>query len=128
MRQKAFSGGPWEVPAAYSRAVKVGSFIAVAGTTSFDENGEVVGEGNVYEQIKYIFQRIESVLAELGASMGDVVRTRAFMRDISHYTVWARVHREIFEGIDPVATCIGNAMLMDPRLLVEIEVDAVLPD
>ena len=128
MRRKVRSAGAFEEQAAYCRAVKVGSFIAVAGTTAFDEHGNVVGEGSVYRQTKYIFQKIEAVLKELGAGMSDVIRTRTFMTDVSQCQDWIRAHKEVFDGIEPVATCIGDAVLMDPRLLIEIEVDAVLLD
>ena len=128
MRQNVHSGIQWERRAAYCRGVKVGSFIAIAGTVAFNERDELVGEGDAYEQIAFIFRKIEATLAKLGASMKDVVRTRTFMTDIDQYPIWERAHKKAFDGIDPVATCIGNAVLMDPRLFAEIEVDAILSD
>lgn len=120
------SGAKWEDIVGYSRAVRVGNIIEVAGTTSVDERGEVVGLNDPYEQTKYIFQKIEKALAEAGASLKDVTRTRMFVTDISRWEEIGRAHGEYFRGIKPAASMIEVKGLISPELLVEIEVTAVI--
>ena len=98
----------------------------MSGTTAVDENGEVVGK-SVYQQAVFVFAKIERALAELGARLDDVVRTRTFITDMDQFEGFARAHRETFQDIDPAATCLGVSALVDERLLIEIEVDALLP-
>ena len=126
MKQKIYSGAPWEKSVAYSRLTKVGNHIFVSGTTAVDDSGNVAGAGDVYEQCSYIFKKIANALAHVGTSLSDVVRTRTFMTDISRFDEFARAHAEAFTGIDPVASCLEVSRLVDDRLLVEIEVDALL--
>lgn len=125
-KQCVYSGTVWEKSVAYCRAKRVGNFIAVAGTTAVDREGNVVGEGDAFSQADFIFQKIGDALSELGASFEDVIRTRMFVTDIVKFDEVAKAHRAKFEGIDPVATCVEVSRLVDPRLIVEIEVDAVL--
>ena len=110
----------------YSRAVKVGPLIEVAGTTAV-ENGQVVGPGDVYAQTKFILQKIAGVLQEAGASLEHVVRTRLFVIDISQWEEIGRAHGEFFQDIRPASSMIEVKGLIDPALLIEIEVTAYCP-
>lgn len=125
-RTNISSGAKWEDIVGYSRAVRVGNIIEVAGTTSVDERGEVVGLNDPYKQTKYIFQKIEKALAEAGASLKDVTRTRMFVTDISRWEEIGRAHGEFFREIKPAASMIEVKGLISPELLVEIEVTAVI--
>ena len=119
------SGSPWEDIVGYSRAVKIGNVIEVAGTTSMD--GDVlVGEGIVYEQTKYILQKREKALQQAGASMQDVVRTRVFVTDISKWQEAGKAHGEVFHTIKPVSTMIEVSALINTQMLVEIEATAIV--
>ncbi|MCE7859018.1 MAG: RidA family protein [Chloroflexi bacterium CFX2] len=120
------SGAKWEDIIGYSRAVKIGNIIEVAGTTAIDENGNVVGANDPYEQTKFIFEKIEKALASAGASLRDVVRTRMFTTDISQWEEIGRAHGEFFREVKPAASMIEVKGLIDPELLIEIEVTAVL--
>lgn len=124
-RRRVYSGTPWEPRVAYSRAVRVGNIIAVSGTVAADASGEVVG-ADVYEQTRYVLDKIGRALRTLGADFGDVIRTRTYLIDIKSFDDFARAHREVFAGIDPAATCVEVSRLVSPELLVEIEVDAVV--
>lgn len=120
------SGSPWENVVGYSRAVKVGNVVEVAGTTAVD--GEtLIGEGDVYLQTKFILQKIETVLKEAGASLEHVVRTRMFITDISRWEEAGKAHGEVFRNIRPAATMVQVSQLIDSRLLIEIEATAILP-
>ncbi len=126
-RQNISSGSPWEDVVGYSRAVRIGNVIEVAGTTAMD--GDVlIGEGDVYAQTKFIFQKIERALAEAGSSLTDVVRTRMFITDIAKWEEAGRAHGEFFKSIKPASTMVEVSALIDERLLIEIEVTAVLPN
>ena len=125
-RKNISSGAIWERTVGYSRAVKVGPFIYVSGTTAVGENGEIVGEGDVYAQTKRIFEIIEKALNEAGAALKHVVRTRMFITDIEQWEQAGKAHGEIFGDIRPAATMVEVTALVDSRLLIEIEVDAVL--
>ncbi|HRI24012.1 MAG TPA: RidA family protein [Ferruginibacter sp.] len=125
MRKNISSGSPWENSVGYSRAVRVGNRVEVAGTTAMD--GDVlIGEGDVYAQTKFIFEKITKALQEAGASLNDVVRTRMFIVDISRWEEAGKAHGEVFKNIKPVATMVEVSKLIDPRLLIEIEVSAEL--
>lgn len=119
------SGSPWEDIVGYSRAVRIGNVIEVAGTTAMDGD-KLVGEGDVYAQTKYVFSKIEKALTEAGASMEDVVRTRTFVTDISKWEEVGRAHGEVFKTIKPVATMVEVSALINQQLLVEIEVTAIV--
>jgi enamine deaminase RidA (YjgF/YER057c/UK114 family) len=125
-RQNISSGTKWEAFAGYSRAVRMGNTVYVAGTTAVDEDGAVVGGGAPYDQARYIFSKIEKALNEAGAMMKDVVRTRMFVTDISRWEDVARAHGETFKDIRPAATLVEVRGLIEPELLVEIEVTAVM--
>ena len=123
-RQNISSGAPWEATVGYSRAVRIGSQIWVAGTTATDENGSIIGANDVAAQTQYALEKIERALNEAGASMRDVVRTRIFVTDIGQWEAIGRVHGEFFADIRPAATMVEVSRLIDPAHLVEIEVDA----
>jgi enamine deaminase RidA (YjgF/YER057c/UK114 family) len=124
-RTRISSGTVWEKKYGYSRAVLVGDRVFVAGTTAVDETGAIVGDGNPYEQAKFIYQKIDRALREAGSSLRDVVRVRTFVVDITRWEEVARAQGEVFAAIRPAATLVQVSALVDPRLLVEIEVDAI---
>jgi len=122
------SGAKWEDIIGYSRAVKIGNIIEVAGTSALDENGNIVGINNPYEQAKFILAKIEKALTSAGASLKDVVRTRMFVTDISRWEEIGMAHGEYFREIKPVATMVEVKSLISPEMLVEIEATAILQD
>lgn len=122
------SGAKWEDIVGYSRAVRVGNVIEVAGTTAVDERGEVIGLNDPYVQTKYALTKIEKALIEAGASMKDVVRTRMFVTDISKWEEIGKAHGEFFREIKPAASMIEVKGLINPELMVEIEVTAILTE
>jgi enamine deaminase RidA (YjgF/YER057c/UK114 family) len=126
MRQLVSSGTIWEKKYGYSRAVKAGNMVFVAGTTAVNSENEVVGVNDPYRQATFIYQKIENALIELGATLNDVVRVRTFVTDISHWEEVAKAQGEVFENIRPAATLVEVTALVNPLLLVEIEVDAVI--
>ena len=125
-RKKISSGTIWEKKFGYSRAIVAGNCVFVAGTTAVDDSGNVVGGDDPYEQSRFIYAKIERALRDAGASMKDVVRVRTFVTDISRWEDVARAQGEVFSEIRPAATLVQITALVDPRLLVEIEVDAVV--
>ncbi|WLR43419.1 RidA family protein [Bacillus carboniphilus] len=124
-RMKIITGSPWESVVGYSRAIRVGDRVEVAGTTAM-KDGQVFGDGDVYEQTRYILTTIEEALNKLGANLTDVVRTRMFVTDISKWEEIGKAHGEFFKDIQPVATMVEVNRLIDPRLLVEIEAEAIV--
>ena len=127
-RSNYSSGAPWESIAGYSRAVRVGNIIEVAGTTAVDREGQVVGAGDIGEQTDYIFNKIRNALNDAGSKMSDVIRTRMYLTDINDWETVARVHGNIFSDIKPVSTLVEVSGLIDKELLIEIEVSAVVSD
>ena len=125
-RQLVSSGTIWEKRFGYSRAVRLGDTIAVAGTTAVDDTGNVVGTGDPYRQAVFVFGKIEKALIEAGATMADVVRVRTFVTDIATWEQVARAQGEVFGDIRPAATLVQVVALVRPDLLVEIEVDAIV--
>lgn len=119
------SGAKWEDIVGYSRAVKVGNVIEVAGTTAV-EDGVLIGKNDAYLQTKIILQKIEKVLQEAGASLENVVRTRVYVTDISRWEEVGRAHGEFFRNIKPASAMIEISALIDPEMLVEIEVTAMV--
>ena len=127
MRQQIGSGSPWEDIVGYSRAVKVGNIIEIAGTTAMD--GELlVGKDDVYEQTKFILKKIEKALQQLGSSLNDVVRTRMFVTNMDDWELIGKAHGEFFATIKPVATMVEVKRLINETLLIEIEVTAIIAD
>ncbi len=124
-RQNISSGAPWEGTVGYSRAVRVGQWVVVAGTTAVDENGQTICPGDPYGQTRTILQKIEQALKEAGANLNDVVRTRMFVTQIGDWQEIGRAHGEFFATIRPAATMVEVNRLISPDLLVEIEVDAL---
>jgi len=122
------SGAKWEDIIGYSRAVRVGNVIETAGTTALDENGNVVGVDNPYEQTKFIFAKIEKALISAGAALKDVVRTRMFVTDISRWEEIGKAHGEYFRDVKPASTMVEVRSLINPEMLVEIEVTAIIQD
>ena len=125
-RQNISSGGPWEAVVGYSRAVRIGNLVAVAGTTSANPDGTIHGVGDPYLQAQRCFEIIGLALAEAGASFTDVLRTRMYVTDISRWEEYSRAHGEVFRDIRPAATMVQVAALMTPEILIEVEVEAVL--
>lgn len=126
MRKDISSGTRWEAAVGYSRAVRAGPHVWVAGTTAVDAGGRIVGEEDAYAQAAFILQKIERALREAGAEMRDVVRTRMYLVSLEDEEAVGRAHAEMFRDIRPAATMIRVAGLVDPRLLVEIEAEAYI--
>ncbi len=127
-RSKVQSGAPWESAVGYSRAVRVGRFVAVSGSAAIDTNGLLVGEGDMYAQAKQCIEVIETALEKAGGSLADVVRTRTFVTDIERWADVGRAHQEAFGDVMPATSMVEVSRLIDPGMLVEIEADAIIGD
>lgn len=120
------SGVQWEDIVGYSRAVRVGNVIEISGTVATDENGNVVGKKDPYEQTKYVLTKIADALTKAGASLQHVVRTRMYVTDISQWQEYGRAHVEVFGRIKPCTSMIEVSSLIGPDYMIEIEATAIV--
>ena len=127
-RRNISSGAKWEPIVGYSRAVRVGPWVAVAGKTAVDEEGLDIASRDAYGQAVYILRKIENALTKAGARLDDVVRTRIFLASMDDWQAVGRAHAEFFRDIRPASTMVQVGRLVDSNLLVEIEADAIIPE
>jgi enamine deaminase RidA (YjgF/YER057c/UK114 family) len=120
------SGGAWEATVGYSRVIRAGDLVLVAGTTATTADGAIAGVGDTYTQMRQTLENVEGALGRVGATLADVVRTRVYLTEGASFDGFSRAHFEAFAEVRPVNTTVVVAALADPRMLVEVEVDAYL--
>jgi enamine deaminase RidA (YjgF/YER057c/UK114 family) len=125
-RERVFTGSPWEEKAGYCRAMRVGDQIFVAGTAPVDDQGSTFAPGDAYAQTRRCFEIIEAALQALGGQLSDVVRTRLYVTDMGRWEAYAQAHQELFAEHPPVNTMVEIAALINPDMLIEVEVEALL--
>lgn len=125
-RKLVSTNTPWEAIAGYSRAVRVGQFVFVSGTTASDETGQIQHPGDVYGQATYIYRKIEAALQSADTKLQDVVRTRVYVINMDEWKQVTQAHHDFFRDIRPANTLVEVSRLADPEMLVEIEVDAII--
>ncbi len=128
LRQRVNSNTPWESRVGYSRAVRVGDTVYVSGTTATDASGALVGRGDAYAQTVQTLENIRAALERTGSDIRHVVRTRIFVTDIERWEEIGRAHGEFFSEVRPATTMVEVSRLIDPEMLVEIEVEARIPE
>jgi enamine deaminase RidA (YjgF/YER057c/UK114 family) len=127
-KKKYASGSKWEDKVGYSRAIRIGNQVEISGTVAVNDQNEVQGEGNVYEQTKYILKKIISYVEKAGGKKEDIIRTRIFVVDISKWEEIGRAHGEFFADVRPVTSMIEIKSLISKEYLVEIEASALIPE